>query len=164
MQRTLLFFATILAALGMAHQATAQTDANSERAVLSVIERFFACMTTRDSSAMAAILEPEGVFTITEIGVKAKPPRIVTNKDYLARVKKGSGTLLERYWDPTVRMDSSVAVVSCPYDFHFDGVFSHCGLDVFTLVKRDGTWRIASCAYSMRKEGCAPSPLGPLKK
>lgn len=143
--------------------ATAQTSAPGERAVLSVIERFFACMTTRDSAGMAAIMEPEGLFTIVETGPNAKPPKTVTHANYLSRVKKGGGVLQERYWDPTVRMDSSVAVISCPYDFHFDGKFTHCGLDVFTLVKRDGQWRIAGTVFSMRKEGCAPSPLGPLK-
>ena len=161
--RTISIPLAIFFVLTCAHQCSAQATSAQERAVLSVIERFFTCMTTRDSSGMAAVLEPEGMFTITEIGPTAKPPRIVTNRDYLARVKKGSGTLLERYWDPTVRMDSALAVVACPYDFHFDGVFSHCGLDVFTLVKREGAWRIAGCAYSMRKEGCTPSPLGLLK-
>jgi hypothetical protein len=143
--------------------ALAQTDATGEKEVLSVIDRFFSCLATRDSASMATILEPEGMFTIAEVGPDAKPPRTVTHADYLARVKKGSGTLLERYWDPTVRMDPSVAVVSCPYDFYFDGTFSHCGLDVFTLVKREGHWRIAGCVFSLQKEGCAPSPLGPLK-
>lgn len=153
----------VLFVLLVCQQGRAQSFTSEEKAVLSVIDRFFSCMTTRDSSGMAAILEPDGIFTITEIGPKARAPRFITNKDYLARVKKGSGTLLERYWDPTVRMDSALAVVSCPYDFHFDGVFSHCGLDVFTLVKRDDQWRIAGCAYSMRKEGCLPGPLGPLE-
>lgn len=142
---------------------SAQPATPDERSVLAVIDRFFDHLSRRDSAGMAGILEPQGLFTITEIGPKAKPPRTITHQEYLARMKKGSGTLLERYWEPTVRMDSALAVVSCPYDFYFDGVFSHCGLDVFTLVVRDGRWRIAGCAYSIRKEGCAPSPLGPLK-
>lgn len=109
------------------------------------------------------LLEPGGVFTAVWIGAEAKPLRITSNKNYLEGLRKGSGVLLERCWDPTVRMDSAIAVVSCLYDFHVDGVFSHCGLDVFTLVKREGAWRIASCAYSMRKDGCGQSPLGPVK-
>ena len=158
MSRSLALLATLIYLT-----STAQTSATGEQAVLSIIDRFFASMTTRDSAAMAAILEPEGLFTIVEVGPNAKPPKTVTHANYLGLVKKGKGTLLERYWDPTVRMDSSVAVVSCPYDFHFDGNFSHCGMDIFTLVKRDGHWRIAGCVFSSQKEACAPSPLGPLK-
>jgi hypothetical protein len=164
MLRSLFSIVTLITLNGIAFPAQGQTNTTGEKAVLSIIDRFFASMTTRDSSAMAAILEPEGLFTIVEVGPNAKPPRTVTHAKYLGLVKKGSGTLLERYWDPTVRMDSSVAVVSCPYDFHFDGNFSHCGMDVFTLVKRDGHWRIAGCVFSLQKQGCAPSPLGPLKK
>lgn len=88
----------ILFLLSVAQGSSAQAFTTEEQSVLSTIDRLFTCMTARDSSGMAAILEPEGVFTITEIGAKAKPPRIITNTDYLARVKKGGGTLLERYW------------------------------------------------------------------
>lgn len=158
MLRSLIPFAAIIAL-----PACAQTNGTGEKEVLSIIDRFFACMATRDSAGMAAIMEPEGLFTIVDTGPNAKPQRTVTHANYLSLVKKGSGTLQERYWDPTVRMDSSVAVISCPYDFHFDGAFSHCGLDVFTLVKREGQWRIAGTVFSMRKEGCEVSPLGPLK-
>lgn len=163
MPRTIVHLFAITVLLAIVHPAAAQADTISEREVLSVIDRFFACMTTRDSAGMADILEPEGVFTIVETGPEAKPIRTVTHANYLGLVKKGAGTLQERYWNATVRLDSSVAVVSCPYDFHFDGNFSHCGLNVFTLVKRDGHWRIAGCVFSLRKEGCTPSPLGPLK-
>ncbi len=142
---------------------SAQERTAAKQEVLSVIDRFFACMTTRDSAGMAAILEPEGLVIIVDADDPAKPVRTLSHIHYLARVKKGEGILLERYWDPTIRMDSTVAVVSCPYDFHFNGTFSHCGVDIFTLARRNGQWRIASTAFSMRKQGCEPGPLGPLK-
>jgi len=85
-------------------------------------------------------------------------------RDHKQALKQGTEVLLERYWDAEVRMDRSVAVVSCPYDFHKDGEFSHCGLDIFTLVKHPDGWRIAGAVFSMQREGCPPSPLGPVKK
>lgn len=163
MLRTSLQVTTLIALQCIAFPATAQTTGAGEKEVLSVMEHFFTCLSTRDSAGMASILEPEGLFTIVEVGPKAKPPKTVTHANYLGLLKKGRGTFQERYWDPTVRMDSAVAVVSCPYDFHFDGTFSHCGLDVFTFAKRDGHWRIAGCVFSLQKEGCIPGPLGPLK-
>jgi hypothetical protein len=105
---------------------------------------------------------PNGIITIVDED-PLKPVRTVTHTEYLGRVKRGDGTLLERYWDPTIRMDSAVAVVSCPYDLHFNGTFSHCGMDIFTLVRRNGHWRIAGTVFSIRKQGCPPSPLGPLR-
>ena len=52
-------------------------------------------------------------------------------------------------------------MVWAPYDFHVNGAFSHCGVDVFSLVRTAEGWRIAAVAYTVEREGCAPSPLGP---
>ena len=87
-----------------------------------------------------------------------------SHASYLAGLKKGSEPLLERYWNAEVRMDEAVAVVTCPYDFHVDGTFSHCGLDIFTLMRHTDGWKIAGAVFSMKKEGCEPSPLGPVRK
>ncbi len=157
------FLVTLLLLSILAGPARAQQHTPQEMEVLAVIDRFFGYMTARDSVGMSAIMVPEGLITIVDADDREKPVRTVSHKDYLARVKKGEGALLERYWDPTVRMDSAVAVVSCPYDLHFNGSFSHCGLDIFTLARRNGQWRIAGTVFSMQKKGCAPSPLGPLK-
>ena len=43
-----------------------------------------------------------------------------------------------------------VAMVWMPYDLYVNGAWSHCGADVFTLVKSAGRWRIASMAWSAR--------------
>ena len=155
--------AVFLSAFLLLPAARSQSLGPDEREVLGVIERFFGCLATRDSAGMSAIMEAEGTIAVVDIGPEARPVRTLTHAQYLGMVRKGKGTLTERYWDPTVRMDAGVAVVSCPYDLHFDGAFSHCGLDIFTLVRREGTWRIAGSVFSMRKEGCPPSPLGPLK-
>ena len=57
----------------------------------------------------------------------------------------------------------SLAIVRAPYDFFVDGVFSHCGVDAFTMVRSRGEWRISHVVYTTQRQGCAPSPLGPPK-
>jgi hypothetical protein len=57
-----------------------------------------------------------------------------------------------------------VATVTAPYDFHLDGAFSHCGTDIFTLVNGPQGWRISGGVYTVIKQGCPPSPLGPPKR
>jgi hypothetical protein len=42
-----------------------------------------------------------------------------------------------------------------------DGGFSHCGIDSFELVRTDGSWKLTGGIYTVEREGCAPSPLGP---
>jgi hypothetical protein len=142
----------------------AQQRPAAEQEVLSVIDRFFGYMTARDTAGMATILEAEGSFGAVGIDAGAPPPRMVSHERYIAGLTQGNEALLERYWDAEVRMDRGVAVVTCPYDFHVDGVLSHCGLDIFTLVKHPDGWRIAGAVFSMQREGCALSPLGPVKK
>jgi len=50
-----------------------------------------------------------------------------------------------------------------PYDFWVDGKFSHCGIDIFDLVKTAEGWKISGATYTVERTGCAASPLGPLK-
>jgi hypothetical protein len=142
----------------------AQVHTAKEKEVLSVIDRFFAYLAARDSSGMASIMEADGTFGSAVIGSSARPPRMHTHASYLAGLKKGNEAWLERYWDAEVNMDDAVAVVTCPYDFHVDGTFSHCGLDIFTLMRHSDGWKIAGAVFSMQQEGCPLSPLGPVKK
>ena len=66
-------------------------------------------------------------------------------------------------WNPEVKIAGSIAVVTTPYDFHRDGKFTHCGTDIFTLVKMSDGWKISGGSYTVQRTGCTPSPLGPVK-
>jgi hypothetical protein len=140
--------------------AQAPSTPAADREVLAVVDHFFSLMSTRDSAGMAAILEPEGVLFAVPVGPEARLPKAITHRDYLSSLGKSKGTLLERYWTPSVHVDGAVATVWAPYDFHVDGTFSHCGNDVFTLVHHPDGWKIAGGVFSMRQEECPASPLG----
>lgn len=138
--------------------------AQEDRAVLATLDRFFAAMTARDTAAMAATLLRGGSLHIASLS-GGEPARTVSFADYLAQLAAGKQRLVERYWLPKVEMPGpSIAVATMAYDFHADGVFSHCGVDVFTLVKQPEGWRIASVAFTRQAEGCRDSPLPPLKE
>ena len=72
--------------------------------------------------------------------------------------------LLERMWAPKVFCHERIAVVWTSYDFHRNRQFSHCGVDAFTLIKTEQGWKIASIVYTVEKNGCPESPLGPVEK
>lgn len=141
--------------------ASASHAQPSRAPIINTLERFFEAMTERDSTAMAATLLPGGSLqVVSEDG--SRPVRNVPFSEYLGSLRSGKGRLVERYWEPEIRNDGTIATIIAPYDFHIDGAFSHCGVDVFTLVRDGSGWRIANVAYTRRTEGCAPSPLGPL--
>ena len=50
----------------------------------------------------------------------------------------------ERGFEGEARIAGHMATVSLPYDFYRDGRWSHCGIDVFTLVQTPEGWRIAT--------------------
>ena len=79
---------------------------------------------------------------------------------FIATLGSTKQRLLERMWNPTVFLQGSLAVVRAPYDFHIDGAFSHCGVDVFTLVRSKSEWRVTHVVYTVQRQNCAASPLG----
>ncbi len=145
--------------------SNAQPDARTtdDRAVLDVIDRFFAAMSAVDTLAMAATLTREGVFHAVGIDDPTRPARATSHADYLAELAGTRVALLERYWDPVVMVQDRIATVTTRYDFHAEGRFSHCGTDVFTLVLEETGWKISGGVYTAQRMGCPQSPLGPVE-
>jgi hypothetical protein len=54
-----------------------------------------------------------------------------------------------------VQIHKQLAMVWAPYDLWINKQFSHCGIDVFTLIKTNQGWKIASLAYTVEPAGCA---------
>ena len=78
--------------------------------------------------------------------------------------RTGPSTFVERGFDATVRVQDRVAMVWMPYDLYFGERWSHCGVDVFTLMKRDGRWRVAALIYTIEQPpACQKHPAGPPK-
>lgn len=137
-------------------------QADAEREVLAVIDRFFEAMTARDTATMAQTVLREGALFATDVQ-RAKPAKALSFDAYMLRLAQGKERYVERYWNEKVSVHGTVASVEMRYDFHIDGSFSHCGTDLFTLVQGPDGWRIASVAYDRQKDACPPSPLGPVK-
>ena len=53
-----------------------------------------------------------------------------------------------------VKVHGNIAMVWAPYDLWVNGAFTHCGVDVFTLIKKSSGWKIASVSYTVEHDGC----------
>lgn len=53
-----------------------------------------------------------------------------------------------------VQIHGNIAQVWAPYNLWINDQFSHCGVDVFTLLKTTAGWRIAVLSYTIEKEDC----------
>lgn len=130
-----------------------------ERAVIETVQAFFDAMAAKDGATLQALLVSDG--RVTSFRDDSGVPRISEQGAMAASIADAEARFLERMWDPTVLVHGPIAQLWAPYDFWVDGEFSHCGVDSFTLVRAEGRWRIANMTYTVEREGCAPSPLGP---
>ena len=72
------------------------------------------------------------------------------------------GLETRRGFGATARVQDRVAQVWMPYDLYIANVWSHCGVDTFTLMKSEGRWRVAALIYTIEQPpACNRHPAGP---
>lgn len=130
--------------------AAADTD---ETAIVGQVERFFGAMRAQDSATIRAILLDDTVFSAQRAAPDGFKLGRIPGQQFAERVADQKG-LDERMWDPIVMRRGPIAVVWAPYEFRLEGKTTHCGIDVFDMVKVDGTWRIAHLMWTQEPEAC----------
>lgn len=154
----LVFGTSVLTAQGTS-PASARADS---AAVVTVAEDLLRAISTRDTALARKVMLPGAqLASIADPAGPTTAGRTQSDQQFIASLSTGTAKYLERMWTPTVFLQGSLAVVRAPYDFHVDGTFSHCGVDVFTMVKSRDEWRITHVVYTAQRQGCAASPLGP---
>lgn len=152
----LLIAATCIGLLPYA--ATAQAP-DARAAVIAIADSALDAITRGDVIALTDLMVPEAVMfpTTTRDGVTTY--RVRTREAQRAAPFQG---VVERGFRPEAMVNGGVAMVWLPYDLYRNGAWSHCGADVFTLVKTDGKWRIAAMAWSAEQPPvCEKHPSGP---
>lgn len=145
---------------GDTHGAADPNEAERE-AIIATVNAFFTAMRSRSAKDFAEILTSQGQlhgYSETEDGLQIVS---VSYDEYVSSLQSGEGQLVERMWDADVQVHDRLATLWAPYDLYIDGQFSHCGIDVFTLLKTADGWRISGGVFSMEKTGCDDHPLGP---
>ena len=141
--------------------ARAHEDSDAS-AVIAVADAALAAITRGDMAALTDLMLPEAITVST--GTKAGVPRYRVRTRAEERAVTPRGSVTERGFRPEVRVNGTVAMVWYPYDLYLDGKWSHCGVDVFTLVRTEKEWRIATMAWSTgQPPACEKHPDGPPK-
>ena len=123
----------------------------------AVVQKLFDAMAARDAIAAKDLFLPDaGLFSVNSAGKANRMPLV----DFLNAIGSGKAVWKERIWDAQRLVHGVIAVVWAPYDFHNDGVFSHCGYDSFSLVKTSAGWKITYISDTRETQGCS-NPLGP---
>ena len=146
--------------LGPAGNLSAQSAAGDEAAARAVADSALAAITRSDFIALTDLMLDSAVTF--SAGLRNGEYRIQFRNRAQQRATSSGGRYVERGFNPEVRVSGPLAMLWLPYDFYRDGEWSHCGVDLFTLIKSDGGWRIATVAWSVEQPpDCARHPAGP---
>ena len=142
--------------------ATPHMPSDTERAdILAVLQAVFDGL-AGEPDLIAGVVDPDIVMQSTDARSGATVFGSSTLPGLLERVATGGDVMTERMWDAEVRVAGSLAMVWTPYDFYVGSEFSHCGIDVATLMRRDDGWKIINLDWTRDvPPNCALHPDGP---
>lgn len=144
----------LLAGLIAAALVTTPPPADPEdKAALAVTQAFFDGMAAASPDAMRATVLPNaqfmGVRTLPDGTIKVS--RVAFEDSFGKHMDPG---VKEWMWSPVIIRRGALATVTGPYEVSKDGKTLHCGIDVFTLAKADGAWKIASISWTAEPGAC----------
>ena len=148
--KPILFLLTIVS---FSLNASAQT---TEDSVKATVNNLFEGMRNADAAVVANAFSDSAV--LQTIAKSKEGKTIVRNEavknfaEFVGKQKKGAAD--ERISFETIKIDGPLAIVWTPYNFYFDGKFSHCGVNSFQLVRIDAQWKIQYLIDTRRREGC----------
>ncbi len=133
------------------------SDQEAEVQAVAVIEQLFDAMRASDSASVRGLFA-DGVtqFGSSFTSREGEPAIEITSLEEFIEIVGGAevGTLDEQIFVRNVIVDDNLVTVVTPYTFHFDGNFSHCGVDVFLVAQTGNEWKIVGLADTRRRAGC----------
>jgi len=129
---------------------------SAEDSVKTVINRMFTAMKTADGGMLKSTFSDSIVFqTIARNKEGGTVVRTESPSGFIDQISKATaGSLDERITFETVKVDGPLAIAWTPYNFYFNGQFSHCGVNSFQLVRINGEWKIQYIIDTRRRQGC----------
>lgn len=140
---------TLLLFFGTSQYLYAQND----KEVLQIAHDFFDALEKGDTTAYRRLFQTGAMI----YSVREKGGQTITNSRSPFNDKFQPGTVIKERMKDTgveVQVHGNMAQVWAPYNLWINDAFSHCGVDVFTLIKTNSGWRIAALSYTIEKEGC----------
>jgi hypothetical protein len=132
-------------------------DEEAEAQAVAVIEQLFDAMRAADSATVRKLFADEMTqFGSSSTSGDGTPAIGFTSKEQFVGLIGGAaaGALDEQIIIRDVMVDDNMVTVVTPYEFYFDGNFSHCGVDVFVIARTGDGWKIVSLVDTRRRAGC----------
>ncbi|MFC7357464.1 nuclear transport factor 2 family protein [Jejudonia soesokkakensis] len=142
--------------LGFSVTITAQ-DFFTEADAKGLIDTFFEGFHKGDTLLMQSVLAENVVLQSASVNREGKNVLSVTP---MSGFLKSIGSRPEdQVWKEKllgyeVQIDGNLAHVWTPYEFWYNGTFSHCGANAFTIAKLEEGWKIIHLIDSRRRDDC----------
>lgn len=133
--------------------AFAQTDNDQIKAS---IENFFSGMRNNDTAQIRSVTDSACfLYSVSQ----NKAGKTILEKEafnsFLQQVIKLKGQSIdEQITSYSIQTDGALGMAWTPYRFYLNGQFYHCGVNVFTMIKRGDQWKILGITDTRRRNGC----------
>lgn len=160
MHKVIIFLLIFIASLTIsAQENNEEIDTNNSSVqVKKVIETFFKGLHKGDSTIMNSTLHKDVKIQTTSTSREGKNILQTESREKLLNSvanKKPENVYLEKLLSYTIKIDGNLASVWTPYEFYFNGNFSHCGANSFQLFNNSGNWEIIYLADMRRRDNCS---------
>lgn len=131
----------------------------TQSAVMAVVDSAMAAINSGDMIALSSVMTDSAQVYASRL--VAGKPAFTMRTAASQRAAGRRAPIIERGFDADIRVAGGIAVVWLPYDLWAAGKWSHCGIDVFTLVQVGTAWRIVNLTYSVEQPpACRLHPDG----
>jgi hypothetical protein len=148
-----LFFLIAIMFTGIASLAQ-HNDEAEKKIILKKVELFFQSLEKQDTALYASLFMPSSQGWSVRIRNDSVILNSWRNADRVKRLINPSAIVQEKILSYEIKIHQQIAMAWVPYTLSISGKFSHCGIDVFTLLKTTDGWKIVSCVYSIEPDGC----------
>lgn len=146
-----LVFAMLLNVSAVVAQSTIDT-------VKAVVNAMFDAMRRADAASFRKCFSDSAVVqTIAKpiTGASVRSDQLNSIATFLEKGKAGDAD--ERIRFDAIHIDGDLASVLTYYHFYYKGIFSHCGVNSFQLVRFASGWKIQHLIDTRRKNNCEGS-------
>jgi len=132
-------------------------DADSAAAT---IRAFMTAFDAQDEAAMSALLADGAHLVMVRETEDGTQTRSLPMADLTKSIANSANDLAEPIAITAVMVEGPVAMVWADFGLYVDDTRSHCGVNIFTLVRVGGEWKLATTTYSHITDPCegAPTP------
>lgn len=146
----LLFILSVTSVSGFSQRSVKK----DKELIVEKVNQFFEALEKQDTNLFKSIIHPAGETWAVKEEAHSIRISVRSFEDRLKKFINPDQVIQERALDMEIKIHQQVAMAWVPYELDLSGTFSHCGVDIFTLIKGNEGWKIVTLAFTMEPDGC----------